>query len=282
MILKQFSIILIALIISNTIEAQNFQGLATYKSQRKLNIKLDSAQIESGRHQDMMAMLQKQFQKTYVLSFNKEESVYREDEQLEAPQPAGMQLMVVNTNGSDILYKNIRENRFSNQNESFSKLFLIKDILIDHNWKLTGETKFIGEYECRKATTTRQVRVIQGGVSVNGDKDLTENEEQEMKEQIVSAWYAPEIPLSHGPSNYHGLPGLILEVNDGTTTIVCSKIILNPDNKITINEPKKGKVLSQGEYDSIMEKKMQEMEENMRDNWNGSDNGERVEIRIGG
>lgn len=282
MILKQFSIILIALIISNTIEAQNFQGLATYKSQRKLNIKLDSAQIESGRHQDMMAMLQKQFQKTYVLSFNKEESVYREDEQLEAPQPAGMQLMVVNTNGSDILYKNIRENRFSNQNESFSKLFLIKDILIDHNWKLKGETKFIGEYECRKATTTRQVRVIQGGVSVNGDKDLTENEEQEMKEQIVSAWYAPEIPLSHGPSNYHGLPGLILEVNDGTTTIVCSKIILNPDNKITINEPKKGKVLSQGEYDSIMEKKMQEMEENMRDNWNGSDNGERVEIRIGG
>ena len=282
MILKQFSIILIALIISNTIEAQNFQGLATYKSQRKLNIKLDSAQIESGRHQDMMAMLQKQFQKTYVLSFNKEESVYREDEQLEAPQPAGMQLMVVNTNGSDILYKNIRENRFSNQNESFSKLFLIKDILIDHNWKLKGETKFIGEYECRKATTTRQVRVIQGGVSVNGDKDLTENEEQEMKEQIVSAWYAPEIPLSHGPSNYHGLPGLILEVNDGTTTIVCSKIILNPDNKITINEPKKGKVLSQGEYDSIMEKKMQEMEENMRDNRNGSDNGERVEIRIGG
>ena len=282
--IKNISLLLIVLFISNTIIAQDFQGIATYKSQRKLSIKLDSTQMDSDRHQDMMAMLQKQFEKTYILSFNKEESIYKEDEKLEAPQPAGMQLMIVNTGGSDLLYKNTKENRYTNQNESFSKLFLIKDILQDHDWELSGETKFIGDYECRKATTSRQVTVVQGGVSINGDKDLSENEneEPELREQIVTAWYAPEIPINHGPSNYEGLPGLILEVNDGTTTMICSKIVINPSKKITIVEPKKGKVLNQDEYDAIMEKKMREMEEKMRDNWSGDGDGERVEIRIGG
>jgi len=282
--IKNISLLLIVLFISNTITAQDFQGIATYKSQRKLSIKLDSTQMDSDRHLDMMAMLQKQFEKTYILSFNKEESIYKEDEKLEAPQPAGMQLMIVNTGGSDLLYKNTKENRYTNQNESFSKLFLIKDILQDHDWELSGETKFIGDYECRKATTSRQVTVVQGGVSINGDKDLSENEneEPELREQIVTAWYAPEIPINHGPSNYEGLPGLILEVNDGTTTMICSKIIMNPSNKVSIVEPKKGQVLNQDEYDAIMEKKMREMEEKMRDNWNGDGDGERMEIRIGG
>ena len=71
-------------------------------------------------------------------------------------------------------------------------------------------------------------------------------------------------------------------VNDGTTTMICSKIVINPSKKITIVEPKKGKVLNQDEYDAIMEKKMREMEEKMRDNWSGDGDGERVEIRIGG
>jgi GLPGLI family protein len=31
-----------------------------------------------------------------------------------------------------------------------------------------------------------------------------------------SAWYAPEIPLSYGPWKFHGLPGLILELEDDT------------------------------------------------------------------
>ena len=31
---------------------------------------------------------------------------------------------------------------------------------------------------------------------------------------------------------YQGLPGLILEVNDGELTIICSKIVLNPEDKV--------------------------------------------------
>jgi GLPGLI family protein len=46
------------------------------------------------------------------------------------------------------------------------------------------------------------------------------------KETIVTAWYTPEIPVNQGPDKYWGLPGLILEVNDGKT-VLCSKVVLN-------------------------------------------------------
>ena len=67
-----------------------------------------------------------------------------------------MQVVMVMNGGSDVLYKNTKENRFTNQNESFSKLFLIKDELQKHEWKLGSETKNIGEYTCYKATMTRE------------------------------------------------------------------------------------------------------------------------------
>ena len=81
------------------------------------------------------------------------------------------------------------------------------------------------------------------------------------KEITITAWYTPEIPVSQGPEGYWGLPGLILEVNDGKTTILCSKIVLNPKEKAEIKAPSNGKEVSQKEYDEIVTKKMEEMSE---------------------
>jgi GLPGLI family protein len=43
----------------------------------------------------------------------------------------------------------------------------------------------------------------------------------------ITAWYTPEIPVNQGPENYWELPSLILEINDGKTVVLCSKIVLN-------------------------------------------------------
>ncbi|WP_298900268.1 GLPGLI family protein [uncultured Psychroserpens sp.] len=275
-------IIVSALLLVSKVNAQEFKGEATYKSKRKIDIKLDSTQVDSGMQERMMEMLKKQFERTYILSFNKEESLYKEEETLGAPQPQGMQVVMIGSGGSDVLYKNIKEKRFTNQNESFSKLFLIKDSIQNHKWTLGSETKNIGEYTCFKATMTREIEDIESGISFNGDKDLSrdENAPPKMKEITITAWYTPQIPVSVGPGNYHGLPGLILEVNDGTETVICSKIVLNPKKASDIVEPKKGKEVTQEAYDKIMEKKMKEMEERFRSNGRGD--GENIEIRIGG
>lgn len=275
-------VILSVVLLVSEAKAQEFQGEATYKSKRKVDIKLDSTQMASGMAEQMMEMLNKQFEKTYILNFNKEESVYEEEESLAPPSPQGMNVVMVMSGGSDVLYKNLKEKRYTNQNESFSKVFLIKDDLQEIDWTLESDTKNIGNYTCFKATMTREIEDIESGVSVNGDKDLnTADTAPKMKEITVTAWYTPQIPVSAGPGNYHGLPGLILEVNDGSETVICSKIVINPEKAKTITEPNSGKKLNQAAYDKIMEKKMKEMEERYRSN-DRDRGGQSIEIRVGG
>ena len=81
------------------------------------------------------------------------------------------------------------------------------------------------------------------------------------KETKVTAWYTMQIPVSQGPGEYYGLPGLILEINADKTTILCTKIVLNPTEKKEIKAPSKGKEVSRKEYNDIVKKKMEEMRE---------------------
>ena len=53
-----------------------------------------------------------------------------------------------------------------------------------------------------------------------------------------------------------GLPGLILEVSAGNTTMLCSKIIMNPAEKAKIKVPEKGEEVSKNEYQEIISGKM--------------------------
>lgn len=278
--MKHTCILLMSLLLTSTLLAQDFQGEATYKSKRKVDIELDSTQIGGERYNQIIEMLKKNFEKTYILTFNKEESIYKEDEVLEAPQPDGMQFVVASADGSDILYKNTKEQRYVSQNEVFGKVFLIKDELEKPDWKMHGETKNIGNYTCHKATMKRKVEVLESSMSINGDKDLSETSETKTEEITITAWYTMQIPVNNGPARYQGLPGLILEVNDGTETVVCSKIVLNPKDKVNIVEPNKGKVVDQAEFEEIMVKKMQEMNDRYQHDREGD--GERIEIRIGG
>ena len=86
-----------------------------------------------------------------------------------------------------------------------------------------------------------------------------------MEPVIVTAWYSLDIPVNHGPDDYWGLPGLIFEISYGETNIMCTKIVLNPKEKTTIEEPSKGKVVTQLEYDTIVEEKTKEMRERFQD-----------------
>ena len=45
----------------------------------------------------------------------------------------------------------------------------------------------------------------------------------------------------------------------GITTFLCSKIVLNPKEKIEIKAPKNGKKVTQKEFDEIEEKKLNSM-----------------------
>lgn len=255
--------------------SQQFEGIATYKTHRDLDLKLDSTQVSSEMQQQLEEQLRKQFQKEYTLTFSTTESLYVENPSLDAPQPASAGgLSIVMSGNSDVLYRNTKAQSYVTQTEIMGKPFLVKDKLDIPEWKLEKETKNIGAYTCFKATYDREVTES----SFSSDSDtLVET----TKLITTTAWYTPQIPVQHGPSDYWGLPGLVLEINDGSQSILCTKIVLNPEKEIVIDPPTKGKEVDQKTFDEIREKKEKEMMETMRDNRSRND-GNTFSIRIGG
>jgi GLPGLI family protein len=273
LMLKTF---MLSCLISGSMFAQDFSGRATYKTHRKSSFELDSTTIAAnpGIQEQMEAQMRKMFQKTFTLDFTKSESMYKEEQELDAPKGpsanGGVMVMVMGGDGSsDILYKNISQNRMAHKTELMGKVFLIKDNLVAYDWELTGETKNIGNYTCYKAVYEREEESIEINM-IDGEV----KEEKVTKKTTLVAWYTTDVPVSNGPNNYGGLPGLILEVNDGDLTIVCSELVLNPKKVKEIIEPVKGKIVARKKFEDIAKEKTKEM----MDRYKTRDGGMRIQI----
>ena len=265
-------------------QAQEFQGMAVYESKTSTSDFKTRMEGNKDMTPDMQKMIEermkKMFEKTFILNFNKSASIYKEEEKLDAPGQGGggMKMMSSMMGGGGTNYKNVKQKTYSVDKEFMGKEFLIKDSLPNYAWKMESETKLIGGYNCFKATAVRPVsqsdfrnfrskKEEPKKEDTKGEAVKTEGEAKKTnfmddfelpKEITITAWYSPEIPINQGPENYWGLPGLILEVNDGKTIILCSKIVLNSKEKAEIKESTNGKVISQKEYDETVVKKMEE------------------------
>ncbi|WP_430965404.1 GLPGLI family protein [Spongiimicrobium sp. 2-473A-2-J] len=288
----QFTLLILAVIsVSSNGVAQDFQGKATYFSKTSIDLNLDERQISEEQKQRIRERMKNFSERTYELTFDKRTSLYKEEEKLEAPSNSqgdgGLRVFASFSGADGKYYKDIQGQKYLNQTEMFGKQFLIQDSLNQWEWELGSETKKIGNYTCYKATaisrpdTTSFNRIRrtassagdrqgqQGGETNAHAKDSTQNNSllsriEEPEERIITAWYAPEIPISQGPGPYWGLPGLILEVNDGRTAILCNMISMYAEDKEEIKAPSKGKKVSQEEYDQILAEKMEEMSERFR------------------
>ena len=278
------------LFISSIAFAQDFQGKAIYQTKTTMDIDFASSGIPADRIKMIKERMKNRLEKTFELTFDKVASVYKEDVKLDqsAGGRGGMRFMMMGGGATGDYYKNTQTKTSAKENEFSGKNFLIKDALKTYEWKMEQETKMIGQNMCFKATTVIEVPVRPelrfGRRNAEQDnKDKAEEEEKEeapkMEQIIVTAWYALGIPVSHGPGDFWGLPGLILEVAYGDTNILCTKIVMNPKDKIEIKEPSKGKEVSQKEYDEIIAEKMKEMQERFR---NERQKGDRQHFRMRG
>lgn len=276
---KLFSIAIVLLSVVS-MNAQDFQGLAVYESKTstsdfKANFS-GNREITPEMQKNIEERMKKMMEKTFVLNFDKTASIYKEEEKLDAPgqNSGGMRMMSSMMGGGGTTYKNVKERTYSVDKEFMGKEFLVQDSLPKLEWKMESETKQIGGYTCYKATAVKPVSQSdfrnfrpKKEEAKKDEKEKTTNlmDSFEMpKEVTITAWYAPEIPINQGPENYWGLPGLILEVSDGKTVILCSKVVLNAKEKVAIKPSTKGKVISQKEYDETVTKKMEEMREQFK------------------
>ncbi|HSF52600.1 MAG TPA: GLPGLI family protein, partial [Algoriphagus sp.] len=224
---------------ANQALSQNLSGRVYYKASNQLIFNLDSTEISPDEMAEMEEMMKKPWERDYILSFTQTESNWKQVESLAkepAQQPSDGMSIMLSGREDQILYKNVADQSFAQEQEFMGKEFLIKDALETAEWELVNETKKIGKYTAQKATYTQ---------IVDSRRFSTEMAAMEnVKDTIqVTVWFTTEIPVAHGPENYFGLPGLILEVHNGGRSFYCEKIELNPSAEpVKIEIPKLGKV----------------------------------------
>ena len=273
------AITMLLAIISNSILSQDFQGKAYYFSKTTPDMSgWGDGQMTEFQKKQIAERMRGMFEKSYVLNFDKQASIFKEEEVLEAPGQKGFGGWW-SSFSSGPQYKNIKTRQFIQDQEFFGRQFLITDTLQKFEWKMGTETKQIGQYLCMKATAIKKVdefdwRSMRRKKSFEKNRDNSKadstkaksvTEDIEVPKTIeVTAWYTPQIPINHGPDEFWGLPGLILEVNADQTSILCSKIVMNPEQKFTIEAPDKGRIISRSDYNETVKLKMKEMREMYR------------------
>ncbi|WP_316824658.1 GLPGLI family protein [Pedobacter miscanthi] len=105
---------------------------------------------------------------------------------------SGTPIVKVNKEGgiiSETYFQWPAENRLDINASIGNKDYSTNTALTKINWKIVGETKKIGDFDCQKA------------VGDFGGRTYT-------------AWFAADLPFRNGPFKLWGLPGLILEAED--------------------------------------------------------------------
>jgi GLPGLI family protein len=163
-----------------------------------------------------------------TLAFSKDKTLFTPAEPDAAPGGFfGNNPMVVQNNttytdltaGSSIIRKLV-----------FEETFLIKDTTRKINWKITGETRTIAGFSCRRANA-----VVMDSI-------------------YVVAFYTDQIPVSGGPENFSGLPGMILGVAlpHENVTWFATKVTDAPLGPKALLPPAKGKpVNNKGFIDTL-------------------------------
>ncbi len=246
---------------STVVTAQMKEGKISYERKVNMHRSLPDPQMKS--------MIPEFRTDKFELIFNESASLFRSVVDDEAPDPfanaggggGGMRMnfrMPTTTTYTDIAKQTQYEER-----AFFEKEFLIVDSLKQYKWKLSEETKTIAKQLCKKATTMitapqMRMRISRGG---ENNTDSAANAPVKPKETELVVWYAENIPVSVGPENYSGLPGVIMEMNvDNGASVTTAVEVSAKYPKKELIQPTKGEKMNRAQFQENMQKLMQDMQ----------------------
>ena len=120
----------------------------------------------------------------FEMTFTANNSYYKPGKETEMPK----QSWVVPPGNENEVFMDFRTNTVTAKKPIFEQTFLIQDSMRKMKWKISEEFKTIANYKCRKAVT----RICDS--------------------VYVVAFYTDDIPVSAGPEQFGGLPGMILQL----------------------------------------------------------------------
>ena len=262
---------LFALLFTLTISSQDFQGQAFYKTQTAMDFGSWGDRMSAEQKKSMKERMKPFLEPVYILTFDKTKSIYKQEESLDTPGSGGGRGWGrMWASGGGPVFKDITTKKSLESTEFMGKKFLISNDPNKIKWVMGKEQKMIGNYLCFKATAQIKKPKTMTSVWREAEKENDSIKDPSKKELVeeystITAWYTPQIPVSHGPAEFGGLPGLILELTTDTTVMLCTKVVMNPEKRIQISEPTKGEFVTRNEFENIVELKTKEM----RDMWRG-------------
>ena len=221
-------------------------GTITYQQVSRYNFEnIKEAHGNDQGTQDWITSLPTEGISVQVLNFTSKKALFKEDDSEKEATPPGLQRAIMYESSLKPprpvvkqVYYDFTRNQKLEQVEYLTRIFLVQSEIEAVAWKLGSEKRKVLEYTCMSASVT-------------------------LDNQEIVAWFAPEIPVSLGPSFFGGLPGLILAVErNGETAYVATSASLTPPSEEYIVKPNKGSKVTQEEFKSIREEKEKEREEN--------------------
>lgn len=216
--------------------AQNNSGTIVYEEKRNLHKTLpEEMQMYKSRIPEFRTQNKK-------LIFDNNASLYQrivDEEKKESanPRERGRRgRFSRNRNNNNVYYADLKSQTSTDYREFFGKSFLIEGERNKIKWKMAPEQKMVGDFLCQKATYQDSL-------------------------QSIEAWFTPMIPVSTGPAEYCGLPGMILyvDINEGERTFTAQSIELGEISEEEMIKPSKGKKMTYEDFEKMRIEKEEEM-----------------------
>ncbi|MBK9335244.1 MAG: GLPGLI family protein [Lewinellaceae bacterium] len=172
--MKQLFLLATLILVPWLLAAQNTSGEVSYRETIQIKMEMPDAD------ENLKKMIPPSMSATKILVFNESAALYKdagakgEGDVEVAHEEDGNEMRFVMKRPGNTLFTDLEENTTINRKEFFGRDFLITGPARACRWKLTGEKRKIGEYECQKAVL------------------------QDTSEQVV-AWFTPQIPVQAGP-----------------------------------------------------------------------------------
>lgn len=207
------------------IKAQNtsFISSGSIQYERKINLFTLYNDEEHKQYLELLRKNGEQFKKErFILKFNKNKTQY--NPQLNISNNFKFEKLPSDDN---FVYTDLSTKIFISIKNVLENKYNISDTIKRIQWKLTGETRIIAGFECKRANA-----IILDSI-------------------YVVAFFSEEILGEGGPESFNGLPGMILGVAIPNEHITWFATSVSATEQMNINEPaSKGDVISNLELKS--------------------------------
>ncbi|MFH6995226.1 GLPGLI family protein [Flavobacterium sp. FlaQc-48] len=210
-------------------------NLNSQVSSGKITYNIQAPDIDTKSNDPKSVMLKKLIienarNQSFVLEFNKNKSSFKRSMKLNLLSDKEKMIDKITSGLITISYNCFFDQNAENYILQTEDGILVRKPFKSLDWEIFTESKMIDNYLCYKALCYKK------NVNMKGEE----------KNSLVTAWFSPELPYSYGPKEFYGLPGLILELQEGKIIFYATEISII-DLKKEIDFPK-GKTITEEEY----------------------------------